>query len=230
MIRPLGPDGIQSRMAALQAKIDDRLGRPMDTALAAPAVPSQANMGFDMASNQALGLIGPIGRGGGTGMPTPLPGVTSTNGLAPMNPFGSQASVNTIDRAPAWLHEPINSAANSAGVDAALLEAVVAVQSGFDPNQSSESGAKGLTMLDPTTATALGLKNPLDPQENLNAGAKYLGQMVRQFGDPRLAVAAYNLGPGPVQRAGGVPAAGDTQNFVNKVLAHFEAIKTHSAE
>lgn len=225
MIRPLGPDAIQSRIAALQSRMDQRFGRPMDPAPATPAVAGQGVMGFDSASNEAIGLIGPIGLGKSSGNPTPLPGVMGGTNVAPMNPFGPQATVNTVDRAPAWLHEPISAAAANADIDAALLEAVVAVKSGFDPNRVDDAGSKGLTQLDPSIALALGLKNPFDPQENLNTGARYLGQMMRQFGDPRLAVAAYNAGPGPVQRAGGVPAGRGTEQFVNEVLAQFQAIK-----
>lgn len=115
--------------------------------------------------------MGPIGVGKSSGNPTPLPGVMGGTNVAPMNPFGPQATVNTVDRAPAWLHEPISAAAANADVDAALLEAVVAVKSGFDPNRVDASGGSLPNWIEHCHRTRPG-RIHLIPQENLNTGAR----------------------------------------------------------
>jgi soluble lytic murein transglycosylase-like protein len=114
----------------------------------------------------------------------------------------------------------IDAAAASNGIDPALLKGLVSQESGFDPNARSGAGAVGLTQLMPGTAAALGVTNPLDPAQSLQGGAKYLRQQLDRFGgDEKLALAAYNAGPGAVARFGGVPPYRETQNYVNSVLS-----------
>jgi soluble lytic murein transglycosylase-like protein len=114
----------------------------------------------------------------------------------------------------------IQAAAQANGIDPSLLKGLVAQESGFNPNARSGAGAVGLTQLMPGTAAGLGVTNPLDPVQSLNGGAKYLRQQLDRFGgDPRLALAAYNAGPGAVQKYGGVPPYAETQNYVDSVMA-----------
>ncbi len=114
----------------------------------------------------------------------------------------------------------INAAAASNGIDPALLKGLVSQESGFNPNARSGAGAVGLTQLMPGTAAALGVTNPLDPAQSLQGGAKYLREQLDRFGgDETLALAAYNAGPGAVQKYGGVPPYAETQNYVNSVLS-----------
>jgi soluble lytic murein transglycosylase-like protein len=114
----------------------------------------------------------------------------------------------------------IDAAAASNGIDPSLLKGLVSQESGFDPNARSGAGAVGLTQLMPGTAAALGVTNPLDPAQSLQGGAKYLRQQLDRFGgDEKLALAAYNAGPGAVARFGGVPPYSETQNYVNSVLS-----------
>jgi soluble lytic murein transglycosylase-like protein len=102
----------------------------------------------------------------------------------------------------------------------------VSQESGFDPNARSGAGALGLTQLMPGTAASLGVSNPLDPAQSLQGGAKYLRQQLDRFGgDERLALAAYNAGPGAVARYGGVPPYSETQNYVNSVMAKAAAYR-----
>jgi soluble lytic murein transglycosylase-like protein len=115
----------------------------------------------------------------------------------------------------------ITAAAKKHGVDPALLAGLVKQESGFNPNAGSPAGARGLTQLMPGTAAGLGVSNVLDPAQNLDGGAKYLRQQLDAFGgDVTRALAAYNAGPGAVQRYGGVPPYAETQNYVRIVQAN----------
>jgi len=112
----------------------------------------------------------------------------------------------------------ITAAAKANGVDPALLAGLVKQESGFKPDAGSPAGARGLTQLMPATAAGLGVSNVLDPVQNLNGGAKYLKQQLDAFGgDVAKALAAYNAGPGAVQRFGGIPPYAETQNYVRIV-------------
>jgi soluble lytic murein transglycosylase-like protein len=115
----------------------------------------------------------------------------------------------------------INDAATRNGVDPALLKALIRQESNFNPNARSGAGAVGLTQLMPSTAAGLGVGDPTDPAQAVEGGAKYLRQQLDRFGgDPAKALAAYNAGPGAVQRFGGVPPYAETQSYVQRVLGY----------
>ena len=83
----------------------------------------------------------------------------------------------------------------------------------------------GLSQLMPGTARALGVRDPFDPEQNLRGGAKYLAQMMAKFGgDPKLALAAYNAGPGAVERHGGIPPYRETRAYVERIMNRMEAL------
>jgi soluble lytic murein transglycosylase-like protein len=124
----------------------------------------------------------------------------------------------------------ITAAATANGVDPALLAGLVKQESGFNPSAGSPAGARGLTQLMPGTAAGLGVNNVLDPVQSLNGGAKYLKQQLDAFGgDVAKALAAYNAGPGAVQRFGGIPPYAETQNYVRIVQANAASYRTTSA-
>jgi soluble lytic murein transglycosylase-like protein len=115
----------------------------------------------------------------------------------------------------------ITAAAQRHGLDPALLAGLVKQESAFNPDAVSPAGARGLTQLMPGTAAGLGVTNPLDPAQALEGGAKYLREQLDRFGgDVARALAAYNAGPGAVQRYGGVPPYAETQNYVRAVQSH----------
>jgi soluble lytic murein transglycosylase-like protein len=120
----------------------------------------------------------------------------------------------------------ISAAAQRHGVDPALLAGLVRQESNFDPAAGSPAGARGLTQLMPGTAAGLGVTDVTDPLQSLDGGARYLKQQLDAFGgDVTKALAAYNAGPGAVQRYGGVPPFAETQGYVQKVQAFAAAYR-----
>ena len=109
------------------------------------------------------------------------------------------------------------------GLPTGLLDALIWTESRYNPFAISGAGAAGLGQLMPKTARELGVSNRFDPRANLSAAARYLRQMLDKFGMVHLAVAAYNAGPGAVERAGGIPLNGETPSYVRNVLAFWGA-------
>lgn len=105
-----------------------------------------------------------------------------------------------------------------------LLQAVVEVESAFDPNAVSSAGARGLAQLMPATAASLGVDID-DPRENLDGGARYLLTQLADFGAIDLALAAYNAGPAAVRRYGGVPPYAETRHYVARVTSEFDRLR-----
>jgi soluble lytic murein transglycosylase len=117
----------------------------------------------------------------------------------------------------------IDETARSYRVPPALVKAVVAAESAFDPRAVSRKGAKGLMQLMPQTAELLGVEHPLEPASNIRGGTEYLKAMIDRYGDYSRALAAYNAGPSAVDRYGGVPPYRETQDYVDRVLNYYRA-------
>ena len=116
----------------------------------------------------------------------------------------------------------IDRTAQKYGIDEKLVRALVKQESGFNPNAKSHAGALGLMQLMPSTAQGLGVKNPLDPVQNVEGGVKYLKSMLDRFnGNTILALAAYNAGPNAVKKYNGVPPYKETQNYVRSILSQY---------
>lgn len=112
----------------------------------------------------------------------------------------------------------IRAASAESGVDEAFLRAVIHAESAFNPNALSLKGAQGLMQLMPGTASDMGVLDAFDAGQNIRGGARYLAQLLRIFGgNEQLAAAAYNAGPGAVQRYNGVPPYAETQVYVKRV-------------
>ncbi len=118
---------------------------------------------------------------------------------------------------PGVYQDMARAAARRHGVPEDLFLRLVRTESNFRPTAKSTKGAIGLAQLMPQTARLLGV-NPHDPKQNLEGGARYLSQQYRKFGDWRLALAAYNAGPGAVVQYKGVPPYRETQHYVKAIL------------
>ena len=139
------------------------------------------------------------------------PGMNATSGVAPAGGSGG----------PGPFKAEIDAAAAKYGLDPALLRGLIRAESNFDPNAGSPAGAQGLCQLMPGTAASLGVTNIHDPKQNIDGGARYLRQQLDAFGgDVTKALAAYNAGPGAVEKFGGVPPYEETQNYVRRVLGY----------
>jgi soluble lytic murein transglycosylase-like protein len=138
-------------------------------------------------------------------------------------PTATTASLGAGDNAYSDL---IQGAAAKYGIDPDVLKGLIKQESGFNPNAGSPAGAQGLTQLMPATAASLGVTDVHDPAQAIDGGAHYLKMQLDRFGgDYTKALAAYNAGPGAVQRFGGVPPYAETRNYVTKVLGYADAFR-----
>lgn len=124
------------------------------------------------------------------------------------------------------LHEIVKAAATRYSVDADLIFSVIAAESNFDPKAVSKKNARGLMQLLPETAARFGVQNIFDPQENVDAGTHYLGDLLKRYNnDLALALAAYNAGPERVQQFGRVPPYAETTAYIRRVKRGYEKSK-----
>lgn len=193
MMAPLGPDGMNARIAEIQSKL----------AALSPKEPGPLPAA---APRSAFGdILAPLcPTGSPTGTISPLSGA-----------IGGRAVENGDLKALA------ESAAVRYGLNPALFGALVEQESGWDLNAVSPVGAQGLCQLMPGTAKELGVTNPFDARQSLDGGARYLRQMMDRFGnDPAKALAAYNAGPGFVGRHNATQWSRETTGYVKSILAN----------
>lgn len=164
--------------------------------------------------------------GGAAGPTAPTNGSTKplgAKGLAGMKHASAEQVAKLIPEAGKPFVPQIMAAAKKYDVPPLLIASVIQQESNFDPNAGSGAGARGLMQLMPETGRSLGVSNPLDPAQSIDGGTKYLRQQLDEFGSLPKALAAYNAGPGAVQQHGGVPPYAETQDYVKKIPAQFEA-------
>jgi hypothetical protein len=120
---------------------------------------------------------------------------------------------------PSRYRAPLLRAATRWNVSVALLAGQLLAESNFDPDAGSPAGAQGIAQFMPATAAAYGLRDPYDPDEAIDAQAHLMSDLLREFGDPSLALAAYNAGPAPVEACDCIPDYPETQAYVTRILA-----------
>jgi len=153
---------------------------------------------------------------------TSAPGFKSVQGIAPQATQGSAAASPELAAAELANRQKIEVMIREVSarynVDPALIRAVIATESNWNSKAISRKGALGLMQLDPGTARQLGVDNAFDPKQNLDGGVRYLHTLLERYnGDLDKALAAYNAGPGAVDRARGVPRYRETRDYVQKV-------------
>lgn len=172
-----------------------------------------------------------------TGAPPSFPGVADATGPSQNPSFASMVAQALQNQGaqtagvapnapamvpPAQLEQLVQANGASFGVDPSLIKAIIANESGFNPNATSRTGAQGLMQLEPDTAAGLGVSDAYDPAQNIYGGTRYIRGLLDRFhGDMHLAVAAYNAGPGAVEKYGDVPPYAETQNYVQNVIASY---------
>ncbi len=142
--------------------------------------------------------------------------------LGTTEPPPGRANLIPVAMEPAALDQVVHESAEKNHVDPALVRAVISTESNWNSSAVSSKGALGLMQLIPGTAERLGVGNAFDPAQNVAAGTRYLGMLLQRYdGDVSKALAAYNAGPGAVDRFGGVPDYRETRNYVEKVTSTY---------
>lgn len=219
-------DDVRSRMAGIEAKIGIRSSAPPVSTSATGNVG-----GFDLASSRSLvsagaqSSHGTLGAMWASALEHAVPGAQSTPSYGtsgPVTPY-----TGDVPAAAGQFRAAFEAAAQRYGVDPDLLAAVAWTESNFNADARSHAGALGLMQIMPGTASDLGV-DPRDPVQAIDGAARYLRQQLDRFGDVRLALAAYNAGPGAVQQHGGIPPYDETVAYVPKVLARYETLRSSS--
>jgi len=123
----------------------------------------------------------------------------------------------------------VEQSARAHHVDPLLVHSVIQVESNYNQYAVSPKGAEGLMQLTPRTAAMLGVSNSFDPQQNIEAGVKYLKYLQDVYQDDRLALAAYNAGPGAVEKYNGIPSFPETRQYVDRVGKRYDAAREAAA-
>ncbi len=207
----------QSRVSQIESRlgIGAAKGRDVRAELAFEALLAQAHT-----TSTAAALRAPVAStttgGGALDRLTAQLGIEPTGSMPPTTSSGSLAGIPYADL--------FEDAGRRHGVAPALLAAVADAESNYNPRAVSHAGAQGLMQLMPGTAAGLGVTDSFDPAQAVDGAARLLAGHLRQYGSTELALAAYNAGPGAVNRFGGIPPYAETQAYVPKVLQRYQEL------
>ena len=214
-------DVLVLNQAALKAMTIDAMVAESSTGSVNPdAVNAAAIMKFR--SSLGANIIAPIPEEDiNLGTPQKIPTAITSPTVTDKVPSNTDAGIlNCSDE----LNSYFESAAKAYGLDVKLLKAIACAESNFNPNCTSSSGAMGVMQLMPETAEECGVTNAYDAKQNIMGGAQYIAKMLGRYkGDLTLALAAYNAGPGNVDKYNGVPPFEETQNYVVKVQNYYNS-------
>jgi soluble lytic murein transglycosylase-like protein len=218
---------INSDLQAVARRIAEITGATQQPAVARPVAPADATAtgpdGMPVLDPSALertpfGALVQAAMAGQAGSPAAV----DADGIGYARP-SADASDGPSPVAPEEIDRLVGANSATWNVDPALIKAIIANESGFNANATSGAGAQGLMQLMPGTAAGLGVTNAYDPAQNVWGGTRYIKGLLDRFGgNVQLAVAAYNAGPGAVEKYSGVPPYAETQNYVQNVLSSYE--------
>jgi soluble lytic murein transglycosylase-like protein len=140
------------------------------------------------------------------------------SGYEPVIRFSDRGQPRSID-------DIVSEIAEKFSIDGSLVKAIIKAESNCNASAVSSKGAQGLMQLMPATAKNLNVSKPFDPRENIIGGVKYIKGLMASYGDLKLALAAYNAGPGAVQKYAGIPPYRETINYVTRVIRYYKEFK-----
>jgi hypothetical protein len=224
---------ISGDILAIQQRIADITGTSTATAAPAVAVATAGGSGPDglpVLDPAALGnspfaamVQAALSGAGAAGTSTDPDGIALSGGAHASAPNAPAMMP------PAEIDHLVSANSATWNVDPNLIKAIIANESGFNVNATSNVGAQGLMQLMPGTAAGLGVSNSYDPAQNVWGGTRYIKGLLDKFGgNMKLAIAAYNAGPGAVEKYSGVPPYAETQNYVQNVLSSYEKYKAQT--
>jgi soluble lytic murein transglycosylase-like protein len=220
---------IASDVLAVQNRIADITGAPAAAPIPAAALPAQ---GVQAIGPDGLPVIDPS-KLGSTPFASLVQAAMAGQGVQPLVdgdgiPYAGNPSAPAMVP-PAQIDQLVSANSAQWNVDPNLIKAIIANESGFNANATSGVGAQGLMQLMPGTAAGLGVTNSYDPGQNVWGGTRYIKGLLDRFGgNVKLAVAAYNAGPGAVEKYSGVPPYAETQNYVQNVLSSYEKYRAQN--
>jgi soluble lytic murein transglycosylase-like protein len=208
-----------SRISAIESRISDIEAQANQMA---PSAPLTGGADFEQVLQQQMAAKGDTSGSLPPGMTAYVPG-SIPSGMAEVQ---AAAGLPASSIGAAQFEPSITAAASEFGVDPNLIKSVIQQESAFNPKATSHCGAMGLMQLMPDTAKELGCNDAYDSEQNIKSGTKYLKQLLDRFhGDTSLALAAYNSGPGNVEKYNGIPPIPETQNYVKNILGFYAAYK-----
>lgn len=191
----------ESTLAAMQASVDKQ-----KAAVAASLAASLGKQGLSLAGKDSFFILAPLAPPANTPAAFAMPESSMPDVACDPVPEDSVAPL-------------VLGAAQREGLEPKLLTTVIEVESGFRPCAISDKGAQGLMQIMPDTAERLSVKDPFDAKQNIDAGAKYLKELITRYsGNLALALSAYNAGPDKLDPAGGVPNIPETADYVKAIL------------